>query len=54
MNLPRTNRMFALTVDRVNAVDFTMINNVVLELFDLASEYNGAYDGWETSVETGK
>lgn len=46
-------RAYGLTVGRVNAVDFTTINNVVLELFDLAIEYNGDYDGWETSVEAG-
>jgi regulator of RNase E activity RraB len=46
-------RPFALQVERLNAVDPTTIHNAVLELFDLAQECNGDYDGWETSVEKG-
>ena len=45
---------FALTIGRVSAVDFTTINDVVLELFDLAKEHDADYDGWEASVETGE
>jgi regulator of RNase E activity RraB len=32
-------------------VDLRTINDVVLDLFDLAGECAGEYDGWETSVE---
>lgn len=46
-------RPFGLTVSRSHAVDLGTINDVVLELFDLASQYAGDYDGWETSVEKG-
>ena len=45
-------RKFALQVSCTSGVDYTTINNIVLELHDLAIEYNGDYDGWETSVET--
>ncbi len=41
---------YGLTLARDDAVDFVSINNVVLELFDLAQEYNGNYDGWETPI----
>lgn len=47
-------RKFTLKVARTHAVDFGTINDVVLELFDLAEECNGEYDGWETPVETGE
>ncbi len=46
-------RPFALQIARVSAVDSVTINNAVLELYDLAAEHDGLYDGWETSVETG-
>jgi len=35
----------------VTAVDYSTINTIVLELFDLATKFSGEYDGWETSVE---
>ena len=47
-------RLFGLTVSRSHAIDFGTINDVVLTLFDLADEYAGEYDGWETSVEKSK
>ncbi len=47
-------RRFGLTLSRFHAVDFRTINDVVLELFDLAQKYAGDYDGWETSVERGE
>lgn len=49
----KTPRPYGLTIARVTTVDYTTINNVVLELFDLAQECNGDYDGWETQVTTG-
>jgi hypothetical protein len=42
---------FALIISRINAVDHVTINDSVLELFDLSTRFNGAYDGWETSVK---
>jgi len=47
-------RRFGLTLSRSHAVNFRTINNVVLELFNLADECAGDYDGWETSVEKGE
>jgi regulator of RNase E activity RraB len=47
-------RRFGLTLSRCHAVDFGTINDMVLELFDLAEECAGDYDGWETSVEKGE
>ena len=46
-------RPFGLVLSRFHAVDFGTINDVVLELFDLAEVCAGGYDGWETSVEKG-
>lgn len=45
---------FGTRISRVDAIDYNSINAVVLELFDLAQQCNGEYDGWETSVETGE
>jgi hypothetical protein len=42
---------FGLMLSRIHAVDFRTIHNVVMELFDLAGECGGDYDGWETSVK---
>ncbi len=50
----REERQFGLRVSRSHAVDFRTIDDAVLELFDLAGECGGDYDGWETSVEKGK
>ena len=46
-------RQFGLTISRSHTVDYRTINDVVLELFDLAGECSGDYDGWETKVEKG-
>lgn len=40
-----------LRVERTDSVQPDDIDRVVLELFDLATECRGNYDGWETSVE---
>lgn len=42
---------FGLTLERTDRVDWNSINEVTLELLRMAQEINGAYDGWETSVE---
>jgi hypothetical protein len=39
-------------LERIDHVDFHSINDVTVQLFRLAQEFNGDYDGWETSVET--
>lgn len=35
---------------REDKVEYASINEVVIELFRLASDFNGDYDGWETQV----
>jgi len=42
---------YGVTLERVDRVDWDSINEATLELFRLAQEVNGDYDGWETSVE---
>jgi len=37
--------------EKVDHVDWDSINQVTLELFELAERHSGEYDGWETSVE---
>jgi regulator of RNase E activity RraB len=54
VNDAKRQRRFGLTLSRFHAVDYRTINDVVLELFDLADQYAGDYDGWETSVEKGE
>lgn len=43
-------RSFSLSIESIHPLDDRTINTVVLELFDLASECNGQYDGWEAPV----
>ena len=40
----------AVILERIDAVDDVTINNVVLELLELANSHAGDYDGWETEV----
>jgi uncharacterized protein (TIGR01619 family) len=42
---------FTLQIARVDKVDVDSVNDYVLNLWELAQECNGNYDGWETSVE---
>ena len=44
---------YAVVLNREDHVDWNSINNITLELFRLAEEFSGWYDGWETSVEQG-
>ena len=41
----------SVSFERVDDVDWDSINQVTLELFELADSCSGQYDGWETSVE---
>lgn len=41
---------FGVQIDRVDHVDQASINEVTIELFDLADSLEGTYDGWETFV----
>lgn len=42
---------FSLCVSKPTSLEDMTINDVVLELFDLAQEYDADYTGWETSVQ---
>lgn len=42
---------FGITVSSTIPADIETIDQVVLQLFDLAERHQGVYDGWETSLE---
>lgn len=42
---------YSLQIARVDKVDIESVNDYILNLWELAEECNGNYDGWETSVE---
>jgi uncharacterized protein (TIGR01619 family) len=42
---------YKLHISRVDNVDHNSVDDYVLELWELATDCNGEYDGWETSVE---
>lgn len=42
---------YSLQIARVDKVDIDSVNDYTLNLWELAEECNGNYDGWETSVE---
>jgi len=42
---------YQLQIKRIDKVDENSVNNYVIYLWEKAMEYNGDYDGWETSVE---
>lgn len=42
---------YTLQIARVDNVDLDSVNAYTLSLWELAGEYNGDYDGWETSIE---
>ena len=44
---------YKLHISRVDNVAHDVVDDYVLELWELAQECNGDYDGWETSVEKG-
>jgi hypothetical protein len=48
---PECPHPFSVSFERVDSVDWNSINEVTLELFDLAESLAGDYDGWETSIE---
>jgi regulator of RNase E activity RraB len=43
---------YSLVVTRSDAVEFHRINEITLELYELAKKYNGVYDGWGCGVTT--
>lgn len=42
---------FVISISRIDKVGYNDINNYTLELLQKASDLNGEYDGWETSIE---
>jgi len=45
---------YSLHITRDDKVDYDSIDECVLPLWGLASEYNGNYDGWETGIVQGE
>ena len=45
------NMPYGVGFERVDHVDWDSINEVTLDLYELAETCDGDYDGWETSVE---
>ncbi|MCU0917170.1 MAG: DUF695 domain-containing protein [Planctomycetes bacterium] len=50
---PKTKYRYGVTLERTDRVDWKSIDEITLELFDLAQELGGEYDGWETTVGKG-
>lgn len=44
---------WSVSFERVDNVDWSSINQVTIDLMQLANSLSGEYDGWETSVEKG-
>ncbi|WP_081979178.1 ribonuclease E inhibitor RraB [Lacinutrix jangbogonensis] len=42
---------FVISVSRIDKVSYDEIDEYTLELWQKASDLNGDYDGWETSIE---
>lgn len=42
---------YSLNISRSDFIDWKSINDVTIDLMNLAKTYNGEYDGWETSIE---
>ncbi len=51
VDIPNHSQPLSLNFERVENVDWNSINEVTIELFELAESLEGDYDGWETSVE---
>ncbi len=41
---------YGVSIFRHDSVDLNSIDRVVLDLFELANEMDGEYDGWETCI----
>jgi uncharacterized protein (TIGR01619 family) len=46
----QTDRAYCLSISRRDRADWDSVNAVVLDLFELANEMDGDYDGWETCL----
>ena len=49
-NVDSTDRPYSLQIARVDYVDIESVNDYTLNLWELAEECNGEYDGWETLI----
>jgi uncharacterized protein (TIGR01619 family) len=43
---------YGVILQRISPVDWETIDDIVFELFDMAREYDGKYDGWGAQVVT--
>lgn len=43
---------YSIQISRIDPVDSESVNDYTIYSYKTALEYNGDYDGWETSVET--
>jgi hypothetical protein len=48
---PNCSHPLGVSFERIDNVDWDSINQLTLELYELANVLGGDYDGWETSVE---
>jgi len=44
-------KLYVLNIGRVDKADYQNVNEYVLYLWELASEYNGFYDGWGCPIQ---
>ncbi|MCG2612007.1 DUF695 domain-containing protein [Flavobacterium sp. SM15] len=42
---------YSLQIKRINKVDLDSVDEYVIYLWKIANQFNGDYDGWETSIE---
>lgn len=49
-NLKKENDEYGLMIERIDHIDPESIDQLVVDLWDLANEHQGDYDGWETEV----
>lgn len=47
---PGHERPYCAHLERIDSVDWGTINEVTIELYDLAAAQDGEYDGWETGL----
>lgn len=50
IDAPGNQRPYCARLERIDPVDWTSINEVTIELLDLAEASGGEYDGWETGL----
>ena len=51
---PDCERPYAVRVQKISPVDWDTIDEITFELFELAEDHDGDYDGWDSPVVPGK